>query len=185
MWTARSSFRTTLRSTRFFRFSACSSPPDWRAGLREMFRVMRPGGTGTVGIWATAGAGPNILLTPLRAALDAHRPSLRFQFVMACARRSTARSARRRGPAPGRADAGRRASRHSLNRPVRDRAAAGVKDYSSLFAAAFASARVHATSAAAFASSQFSREAPLICSKSCRNSASISSKLRPEKVACR
>ncbi len=43
--------------------------PDWRTGLREMFRVTRLGGTGTVGTWATDGAGPNVLLMQTRAEL--------------------------------------------------------------------------------------------------------------------
>ncbi|WP_114952438.1 class I SAM-dependent methyltransferase [Sphingosinicella terrae] len=44
--------------------------PDWRAGLAEMARVLRPGGLGCVGTWKEpAGAAANLLLARLCAAL--------------------------------------------------------------------------------------------------------------------
>jgi len=44
--------------------------PDWRAGLREMARVVRPGGIGSVGTWKDpSGAAANLLLARLCGAL--------------------------------------------------------------------------------------------------------------------
>jgi SAM-dependent methyltransferase len=44
--------------------------PDWRAGMREMARVVRPGGIGCVGTWKEpSGAAANLLLAKLCAAL--------------------------------------------------------------------------------------------------------------------
>lgn len=44
--------------------------PDWRAGLTEMARVVRSGGTGCIGTWAEAGgAASNLLLDRLVAVL--------------------------------------------------------------------------------------------------------------------
>ena len=43
---------------------------DWRAGLAEMARVVRPAGTGCIGTWeAPAGAAANLLLDQITAAL--------------------------------------------------------------------------------------------------------------------
>lgn len=43
---------------------------DWRAGMREMARVVRPGGIGCIGTWKEpAGAAANLLLARLAAAL--------------------------------------------------------------------------------------------------------------------
>ncbi|VVT18818.1 Ubiquinone/menaquinone biosynthesis C-methylase UbiE [Sphingomonas sp. EC-HK361] len=39
--------------------------PDWRAGLSELSRVVRPHGKGAIATWQTRGAGPNILLMDL------------------------------------------------------------------------------------------------------------------------
>ena len=44
--------------------------PDWQAGLREMARVVRPGGIGCVGTWKDrSGAAANLLLAKLCEAL--------------------------------------------------------------------------------------------------------------------
>lgn len=44
--------------------------PDWRAGIAEMARVVRPGGSVSVGTWASAaGAATNLLLARLCEAL--------------------------------------------------------------------------------------------------------------------
>ncbi len=44
--------------------------PDWRAGLAEMARVVRPGGLGSVGTWKDpAGAAANLLLAQVCAVL--------------------------------------------------------------------------------------------------------------------
>jgi len=44
--------------------------PDWRAGLSEMARVVRPGGVGSIGTWKSpAGAGSTLLLSQIGARL--------------------------------------------------------------------------------------------------------------------
>ena len=47
--------------------------PDWRAGLREMARVLRPGGIGCVGTWNDeAGAATSLLISRLYRELFPH-----------------------------------------------------------------------------------------------------------------
>ncbi len=43
--------------------------PDWRAGLAEMARVVRPGGVGSMGTWKDASAAANLLLAQTCATL--------------------------------------------------------------------------------------------------------------------
>lgn len=53
--------------------------PDWRAGLAEMARVVRPGGLGSVGTWKDpAGAASNLLLSNTCAALFPEREARAF-----------------------------------------------------------------------------------------------------------
>lgn len=50
---------------------------DWRAGLAEMARVVRPGGTGSIGTWKhPAGAAASLLLAELCATLFPDLPQL-------------------------------------------------------------------------------------------------------------
>ena len=52
--------------------------PDWRAGLREMARVTKPGGTGLIATWKHPfGAATSLLLADMRAELFADLPGMK------------------------------------------------------------------------------------------------------------